>query len=546
MAAEHDFSLRVAVTALYSGFKESPEAGVRTVRNTIKDLASLGKSEFVTPIEIRTNAATGEVDLFWEGYDRSIEESMQRYVTYLEEIGADEERIKQAEDDLKNWQEIKRAALALEDGQELHYLSVRDKERGEGIASQRLQKMGDKLVLSSNLLPRDNHEPKINVDVRILDRPIWWGFRPMTDMVAHVYTGSVHGNALVGEQVESRLEFKVRREAEEQMIERGTVAVMATTSMDSVVEEVFEAMSEEKRMVVEDVGEMLDEKVEYQGCKQSLALRGEDASGEQETEEDEWGVGEVVAMVVEPEVMVVMPEEAEVESQECKNVKTESVIEVPTAVSNVVVAEERNDVRAEVDDVKPAVVYEAGEEGGIEEVITEDVEVTGAEVEVGEDVVTEVNEVQLENVDESVGEGSEQEKEEKLVYAVEGKSKEGKIELEEEQGVEKYDEFRMAKEKVVWLGRQIANVIADGLMGKGWQTRRTSANLEWLVHGLALMQFDEVDKSQFDGVMSGNLGQFRMSPVRIWADRVRRATKMIKHKFMHTNLDFYSRIFTQL
>src|SRR3990167_4886071 len=160
--------------------------------------------------------------------------------------------------------------------------------------------------------------------------------------------------------------------------------------MDSVVEEVFEAMSEEKRMVVEDVEEMLDEKVEYQGCKQSLALRGEDASGEQETEEDEWGVGEVVAMVVEPEVMVVMPEEAEVESQECKNVKTESVIEVPTAVSNVVVAEERNDVRAEVDDVKSAVVYEAAEEGGIEEVITEDVEVTGAEVEVGEDVVTEV------------------------------------------------------------------------------------------------------------------------------------------------------------
>jgi len=109
-----------------------------------------------------------------------------------------------------------------------------------------------------------------------------------------------------------------------------------------------------------------------------------------------------------------------------------------------------------------------------------------------------------------------------------------------------YQEHKSVKAKIVWLSRSIANVVADGLMGRWWKLKQAKPILAWLVYGMALIQFDSVDKSRFDGVVSGQMSQWRLSPVRVWADRVVRRAKRVKDEIVQVGWGVYKQLFANI
>jgi hypothetical protein len=107
-------------------------------------------------------------------------------------------------------------------------------------------------------------------------------------------------------------------------------------------------------------------------------------------------------------------------------------------------------------------------------------------------------------------------------------------------------QYQNIKAKMIWLRRQVANVVADGLMGRWLKPKQDKPILAWLVYGMALIQFDSVDKSQFDGVVSDQMSQWRLSPVRVWADRVVGRVRRVKDKIMQTGWGVYKQLFTSI
>ena len=91
---------------------------------------------------------------------------------------------------------------------------------------------------------------------------------------------------------------------------------------------------------------------------------------------------------------------------------------------------------------------------------------------------------------------------------------------------------KSVKAKLVWLGKNIANILADQLMGRN----TNEPVFGWLVHGLAMMQFDEVEKKQ-------KVKRFKLSPVRVWADRVTKVVKRVKSKFRQSVYGAYNHLF---
>ncbi len=632
MAAEHDFSLRVALTAIYKGFRQSPDAGWDAVRNTRKDIDSIGKSDFITPIQIRVDSKTGERDLFWDGYDRSIADSMRRYVAFLKVTGAPAAKIKQAKAEWRMWNELQDIVLNLEAGESVEFLALRGLNPEDGVALQQISWQDGRLVLESQLLPFDqitqidkfvglmaDSRQKLDLDMDtnglssllgwvvrgkaldfnkelpelmervvqpvgrelMIDRPIeivpqkiWW-VRPelnllIPELMPHKDSNDVHlGGA---REVDERVGFwwMMREGTGGEVVTESNVSQphfgsgVAEPVVESVVmgamEEVLGGQIAERKSVI---GVKVTE--EQKGLKAVVTEMEAPVYGEISVSRDVSFGGQAEVTEVTTTELPIYEEitvsrlvdgvekgvEAEVIIAGQTEVMTEGteslMIEEVSNGETVGLGVEQTEVGTEVKEgtEKILVVSDSLVLPVIEETFVDQVEERGGIAEIGDVHLGGVHET--DRMEEPSAECTEfTEGTEVVVFNAFSDYVSAPSVIKEifDKTVIQHKSIKSVREKLVWLSRNIANVVADGLIGRWLKSNKKDKSiLGWLVHGLAMMQFDRVEKKRFDGVLRGTVSRWRLSPVRVWADRVIQAMGKTKQKFMQAGLGVYKHIF---
>lgn len=223
--AECPFSFRVSLVATHKAFKQQSFAdGVKQIGLQVNNLLSRSQeivqpesAAFSTLIERRVNPITGMEDLYWQGYKRSIDDSMRRFIAYLKVTGASEAKIEQAKAERRQWQKIRQVTLALDDGQAIQWLALRDTDPQAGVAWQQLVMVDGQLVLQSRLLPfKDVNQINWFVDLVGTDRRSLEIDIDNTDGLSPLLTWAVQGKALDFKQ---ELPELINRAGREQPIE---------------------------------------------------------------------------------------------------------------------------------------------------------------------------------------------------------------------------------------------------------------------------------------------------------------------------------------
>ena len=466
------FDAKVALAATYKGFKDAHRfgdtplvGGLKAIGHTFEDIRSRGReiknptdAYFMTKLERKINPRAGRDELFWEGHNRSIRESMRRRVAWLRLHKAGPEEIAQAKLEYSDWVQSERTILESNGGMPVRFFSSRDGDATQGMAFHQVSLQNGELILESQLLPFDQVEQILLLKdlVGNMEKPLDFR-RDLPGMIQeslsvnqevgvpiHVMEG-VNGGAGLGIGISDVHLGGVLEEAE--VIKPLEIAVIETPKY-----------------------------------------------GEISVSQPHFGSGVV-----------------DNENERIEEVVTEKIV-VPTMTGTDLVSEEMMESRILVPEVHLGGVLETDR---MEEAIAESTEV-------------------IEGTENSM-----------IFNGVNGVSVPVVIKETFNEPVE-YQEHKSVKAKIVWLSRSIANVVADGLMGRWWKLKQAKPILAWLVYGMALIQFDSVDKSRFDGVVSGQMSQWRLSPVRVWADRVVRRAKRVKDEIVQVGWGVYKQLFANI
>lgn len=566
------FDPKVALVAIYKGFKDAHkfgdtplEGGLKAIRHTVGDIGSRARemqspadAYFRTKLERRINPRTGKEELFWEGYDRSIRESMRRNVAWLKLYEADPGKIAQAKLEYHDWMQSEKTILDSNGDIPVRFFSLRDGDATLGMGFHQISWQNGELILESQLLPVGQVE-----QIEAL-RELVGSVREPVDFKQEL-PGMIRESLLVNQEVERPIH----------MIESMSGGAGVDVHLGSVHEEVTE--------------EVVDSVV---------------AEGVSVTEAPVYAPPVVVAAQPHPRGGVVVDKVVELVKPEAviwvkpKDIVVERPV-VPSAVAPILIANELqawsvSDYRieeeiTEVTEVTEsthlrvsgfaqtayAAVSRSEHFGGQAEIVMPAAsevtitelpkceEITVSDVHLGsvhepkEDVITEVTEitegtetlvVSDSSVDFGVEEASGISIDESQDEQPDRRDNHGEHRIIQKAqrlffNIELVTEYKRSlllcnksvksvKAKLVWLGKNIANILADQLMGRN----TNEPVFGWLVHGLAMMQFDEVEKKQ-------KVKRFKLSPVRVWADRVIKVVKRVKSKFRQSVYGAYNHLF---
>ena len=588
------FDVRVALAATYKGFKDAHRfgdtplvGGLKAIGHTFEDIRSRGReiknptdAYFMTKLERKINPRAGRDELFWEGHNRSIRESMRRRVAWLRLHKAGPEEIAQAKLEYSDWVQSERTILESNGGMPVRFFSSRDGDATQGMAFHQVSSQNGELILESQLLPfgRVEQIETLRDLVGNMREPI--NFRQdLPGMIQeslsvnqevgvpiHVMEG-VNGGAGLGIGISDVHLGGVLEEAE--VIKPLEIAVIETPKYG----EISVSQPHFGSGVVDNENERIEEVVTEKIVVPTMT--GTDLVSE-EMMESRILVPEVhLGGVLETDLM----EEAITEGTEFTEGTEKIVVPTVTGTDLVsdLVSEEMMKSKVlvpsftelpryeEVKVVEPQVIAPVQQEVVVmdEKGITEDTEVIESTEEISvtanDSVPSVIKEVSVEEVhlggvletdrmEEAIAESTEviEGTENSMIFnGVNGVSVPVVIKETFNEPVE-YQEHKSVKAKIVWLSRSIANVVADGLMGRWWKLKQAKPILAWLVYGMALIQFDSVDKSRFDGVVSGQMSQWRLSPVRVWADRVVRRAKRVKDEIVQVGWGVYKQLFANI
>ena len=587
MSCECDFSPRVTLVALHKAFKRSPHEGIQAIGLELDNLKTRVEEIFWP------NKAYFKVDfkekngrLFWKKYTRPVIHCLMRGISLLEQDGADPEKIRQEEVVLEVFRLLEPKLIELKDGEAIQSLALRDVDPVTGISFVQIERKNGRLIGQYRLLPfeelremgqftilMERRGAKLDLGINLGE-----GLSPLLTWVvkgrAIDFKQELPGLIEQSMQVDAAPVVDVRQPREwrlenpmlwfrpeqlhvrsgEFMNDTGVAEVDGVHSgggqrsvdkrvNDGIWPAGFWFTVREVRDGITATGEVdVDVRVEELDIGGLVNNGGGETGGNRSGgsgDGEERGEPERV-MANKGRISELM-EEVIIESVEVTGYPEEISVASNDLVVEPVVG--RVDVElAEYQEWKSVGVGSVDER--IEEIITGDIEVVeDTEAEVLEGVVAEIDGVHLESEqgrEETRTDGEREEAEdlvestEILVYAAGRARQKEEVETEGLE-IEKEDYGgRGVKDKIVWLRQSLARV---------WRVNKQSTNLGWLVHGMALMQFDGVDKSRFDGVVSGQMSQWRLSPVRMWADRVTQKFKQVKDGFVRGVFGAYRQLF---
>ena len=570
------FDVRVALAATYKGFKDAHRfgdtplvGGLKAIGHTFEDIRSRGReiknptdAYFMTKLERKINPRAGRDELFWEGHNRSIRESMRRRVAWLRLHKAGPEEIAQAKLEYSDWVQSERTILESNGGMPVRFFSSRDGDATQGMAFHQVSSQNGELILESQLLPfgRVEQIETLRDLVGNMREPI--NFRQdLPGMIQeslsvnqevgvpiHVMEG-VNGGAGLGIGISDVHLGGVLEEAE--VIKPLEIAVIETPKYGeiSVSQPHFGSGVAVESVVESVVMGAMEEVLGGQVAEHKSVIGVKVTQGQKEA------TGEISLSKNEPQVSIVVP------TVTGTVLVSEEVMESKVLVPSFTELPRYGEVKV----VEPQVIAPVQQEVVVmdEKGITEDTEVIESTEEISvtanDSVPSVIKEVSVEEVhlggvletdrmEEAIAESTEviEGTENSMIFnGVNGVSVPVVIKETFNEPVE-YQEHKSVKAKIVWLSRSIANVVADGLMGRWWKLKQAKPILAWLVYGMALIQFDSVDKSRFDGVVSGQMSQWRLSPVRVWADRVVRRAKRVKDEIVQVGWGVYKQLFANI
>src|SRR3990167_762377 len=488
------FDVRVALAATYKGFKDAHRfgdtplvAGLKAIGHTFEDIRSRGReiknptdAYFMTKLERKINPRAGRDELFWEGHNRSIRESMRRRVAWLRLHKAGPEEIAQAKLEYSDWVQSERTILESNGGMPVRFFSSRDGDATQGMAFHQVSSQNGELILESQLLPfgRVEQIETLRDLVGNMREPI--NFRQdLPGMIQeslsvnqevgvpiHVMEG-VNGGAGLGIGISDVHLGGVLEEAE--VIKPLEIAVIETPKYGEI--------SVSQPHFGSGVVDNENERIEEEGTEKIVVptVTGTDLVSDLVSEEMMKSKVLVPSFTELPryeEVKVVEPQVIAPVQQEVVVMDEKGITE------DTEVIESTEEISVTANDSVPSV---------IKEVSVEEVHLGGVlETDRMEEAIAESTEV-IEGTENSM-----------IFNGVNGVSVPVVIKETFNEPVE-YQEHKSVKAKIVWLSRSIANVVADGLMGRWWKLKQAKPILAWLVYGMALIQFDSVDKSRFDG-----------------------------------------------
>ena len=570
------FDAKVALAATYKGFKDAHRfgdtplvGGLKAIGHTFEDIRSRGReiknptdAYFMTKLERKINPRAGRDELFWEGHNRSIRESMRRRVAWLRLHKAGPEEIAQAKLEYSDWVQSERTILESNGGMPVRFFSSRDGDATQGMAFHQVSSQNGELILESQLLPfgRVEQIETLRDLVGNMREPI--NFRQdLPGMIQeslsvnqevgvpiHVMEG-VNGGAGLGIGISDVHLGGVLEEAE--VIKPLEIAVIETPKYGeiSVSQPHFGSGVAVESVVESVVMGAMEEVLGGQVAEHKSVIGVKVTQGQKEA------TGEISLSKNEPQVSIVVP------TVTGTVLVSEEVMESKVLVPSFTELPRYGEVKV----VEPQVIAPVQQEVVVmdEKGITEDTEVIESTEEISvtanDSVPSVIKEVSVEEVhlggvletdrmEEAIAESTEviEGTENSMIFnGVNGVSVPVVIKETFNEPVE-YQEHKSVKAKIVWLSRSIANVVADGLMGRWWKLKQAKPILAWLVYGMALIQFDSVDKSRFDGVVSGQMSQWRLSPVRVWADRVVRRAKRVKDEIVQVGWGVYKQLFANI
>lgn len=157
-----EFNLRSSLIALQRDFRQGVDEGINQTGRLITDIKTRIQEKlqpetayFLTQIEVRINPLTAREDLYWQGYKRSIDESIRRHIALLRVRDESEARINQATAERRTWQMIRDRGLGLIEGEGIQFMALRTTNPAEGVAVQQLSRRDGQIILESQLLPFD-------------------------------------------------------------------------------------------------------------------------------------------------------------------------------------------------------------------------------------------------------------------------------------------------------------------------------------------------------------------------------------------------------
>jgi len=197
-----EFDIRVSGIAISKALDRSFDQGLIQIGNEIKNVFTRTQ-EVTNPLEayfrtlltIKTNKI-GETALFWEGYDRSISNSMLRNAALLKLNGASKEEVEKAKAEWKMWNRLEQTTLNLGDGQAIQFLALRGIEAEQGIALQQIKREGEKLVLESQLLPFNQRSQIESFRRHIDENRKETGILPENEAVDSLVSWTTEGKAI--------------------------------------------------------------------------------------------------------------------------------------------------------------------------------------------------------------------------------------------------------------------------------------------------------------------------------------------------------------
>ncbi|MBI3385171.1 hypothetical protein HY030_03200 [Candidatus Gottesmanbacteria bacterium] len=159
---KHDFDLRISMIATQRAFRQSFSSGIKQVglelfnlKTRSQEKAAPESASFSTPIEQRINPLLGAQDLYWPGYELSIDESMTRAIALARKDRMPKDQIKSLYAQREVWRTVRSSVLNLAPDQSVSFIVPRglSTDTSQGISFGQIEKSGGHLIQKFQLLP---------------------------------------------------------------------------------------------------------------------------------------------------------------------------------------------------------------------------------------------------------------------------------------------------------------------------------------------------------------------------------------------------------